>query len=162
MRVKLKSHGMILVPAEKDMLPGFVDSLSEGNLREFREFYKLDPFTALNDSDIEQINAVLLNGEVLALTGLNNMGYMWAVFSEKMFDHKIRFVRASRDLVTYYHQFAPVLSALVWKENVKVIQWFKYLGFSAVEDDFNDSVFFVRRPPEFDVDRRESPRPVMH
>jgi hypothetical protein len=165
--VKLISNGMHLVPTEPEHLLDFLGRISPENLRELHEFYRLDPTEAIMGLIEDQdVHSVIYEDEVVCLTAVYPDGRMWAMFSQRLNANKLRFVRASRTLIEYYHQTHEHLQCSVWIQNGKTIQWLSHLGFEAVgvnKNDNNDEyVVFVRCASGTESNSPEPPRPVMH
>jgi len=158
---------MILVEARPEHIVSFSKTVSAENVRELREFYGLDPTEAiLNLVDDDSVYAVVYNDKVVCLTSINDDGLMWALFSADINDNSIRFVRASRALIEYYHRAHDQIECRVWTENGKALQWLTYIGFEPVGvsryGDHHDYVTFVRCNPDAMRNRAELLRPVIH
>lgn len=165
--VKLVSHGMRLVDADQTHLPAFIESLSDENVRELREFYKIEPEWAINDLDLSDgISVVIYKGVPVCLTGIQSDGKMWAMFSKELEKNKLRFVRASMALIEYYHGTHDQLQCSVWIKNGKTLQWLAFLGFEPVGVQKNHNgdeyVVFVRCASCSERNRPKELRPVMH
>ena len=164
--VILRSHGLELHRFKPVHVMPFYEQLSEENKREFKMAYELDPLEAILRSMQDQMVFVVMRGEkILALTGVDD-GCMWSMFSKEMPKYWVRFVRASHDLINYYHHFYDSIHCDVWTENEMIHQWLSHLGFGAdtfisVENG-QQLIRFVRCKTKQDNVHSFLSRPVMH
>ena len=138
----ISSHGLELYQATDEDVGSLLASLSKENVREIDELYQTTPellFDRLMGG--EMIHSVKMNGEVVAISGIIE-GVMWSMFSKKIRKHWRLFVKASPDLVQFYHYFYPTLHCQVWSENVFVHNWLIHLGFvpDSLMTDHNENV----------------------
>ena len=162
----MQSHGLELYHAELEDVYALKRNLSKENLREIVELYEDTPeelLPRLLEGDMA--HAVKFDGEVMALCGVDQ-GVMWTMFSKGIRKHWRSFVKASPELVDFYHHFYPSLYCNVWSENTFIHNWLVHLGFLPEiifeDDNGNLTVHFVRCI--FDADSVDSAtsRPVMH
>ena len=63
----------------------FYEDLSEENIRELVEAYRVDPLQALLEVMMRKMVFVVeRNGQPLAITGIDEEGCMWSLFSKSM------------------------------------------------------------------------------
>jgi len=166
----IESRGMELHQMVEQHVLAFIPNISAENKREFAEVYELDPQKSLlRFVDIPGNYAVVRNGKVLALTGVHTMddgeGMMWALFAEDMKKQFVRFVRASTDLIQFYHSIYPVLNCDVWIENAMIHQWLALLEFHpefGYEQNGQQIVRAVRYCSEDETELSSGQRPVVH
>jgi hypothetical protein len=166
----LSSRGMDLLTMTGRHVYEFVANMSVENQKEFAEVYELDPQKSLlRFVDIPGNYAVVRNGKVLALTGVHTMddgeGMMWALFTKDMKKQFVRFVRASTDLIQFYHSIYPVLNCDVWIESVMIHQWLALLEFHpefGYEQNGQQIVRAVRYCSEDETELSSGQRPVVH
>lgn len=162
----IESHGLGLYRLEAKHIMPLHDDLSAENLRELEQVYDIDPLSALLDVLREQMTFVVeRKGKPLAVTGIDQNGIMWAMFTESMKKNWIRFARASGDLVKFYHNFYDEIYCQVWSENEMILQWLSHLGFEIqFIHDIGDikMVQFVRCKSEQTNVYSLLSRPVMH
>ena len=162
----IESHGLGLYELKPKHIMPLYDDLSQENLRELEEVCHVDPLEALLSLLGQQMVFVVeRNGKVLAITGIDDEGVMWAMFTESMKKNWVRFARASTDLIDFYHHFYYRIHCQIWAKNEMIVQWLTHLGFEI------DSMFlsgeiemieFVRcKSKETNVYSFLS-RPVMH
>lgn len=161
------SHGLELrrfLP--KHVMP-FYESLSEENLREFKDFYRFDPLEAiLSVVRDPMVFAITKGDDVMSMTGLHD-GSMWALFSKNLRQNRVSFFRASPILIDYYHLFYEDIHCDVWIKNEMIHHWLAKLGFKAIgiydREDCNEQfVRFVRcKKPETNIFSMMT-RPVIH
>lgn len=162
----IESHGLQLYPLKPKHIIPFHDDLSEENIKELRVVYKIDPLEALLELIGRQMVFVVeRKGKPLAVTGIDEDGCMWALFSKSLKKNWVRFARASPELIRFYHHFYDELSCQVWTENEMILQWLVHLGFEA-EILFNSGdveiAQFVRCKTEQSNVYSLLSRPVMH
>lgn len=163
----LRYDGLELHWLEGWHIEQFRKNVSAENMREFVEFYEIDADEALAGLiDEEYVHSVLLDGEVLAICGVDD-GLMWAIFSKGIKKHWRKFVKASPALINFYHMGWDDLRCEVWDRNLFVHQWLSYIGFrpeGVVNHGGNKtSISFVRCADWFDtLDSKSPPRPVLH
>ena len=162
----LESHGLKLYQAGLEDVYALKNNLSKENLREIVELYEDTPeelLPRLLEGDMT--HAVKFDGEVMALCGVDR-GVMWTMFAKDIRKHWRSFVKASPELVGFYHNFYPSLYCNVWSENQFIHNWLVHLGFlpdSISEDDNkNLTVHFVRCIFDADSVDSNTSRPVMH
>jgi len=162
----IESHGLQLYPLKPKHIIPFHDDLSEENIKELRVVYKIDPLEALLELIGRQMVFVVeRKGKPLAVTGIDEDGCMWALFSKSLKKNWVRFARASPELIRFYHHFYDELSCQVWTENEMILQWLVHLGFET-EILFNSGdaeiAQFVRCKTEQSNVYSLLSRPVMH
>lgn len=162
----LKSHGLELYQAELEDVYALKSNLSKENLREIVELYEDTPEELLPRLlEGEMTHAVKFDGEVMALCGVDH-GVMWTMFTKGIRKHWRSFVKASPELVDFYHHFYPSLSCNVWSENTFIHNWLVHLGFIPEfifeDDNGNLTVHFVRCILDTDSVHSATSRPVMH
>ena len=162
----IESHGLQLYPLKPKHIIPFHDDLSEENIKELRVVYKIDPLEALLElMGRQMVFVVERKGKPLAVTGIDEDGCMWALFSKSLKKNWVRFARASPELIRFYHHFYDELSCQVWTENEMILQWLVHLGFEA-EILFNSGdaeiAQFVRCKTEQSNVYSLLSRPVMH
>lgn len=144
----------------------FYENLSEENIRELHAVYNVDPLQALLEvMSRKMVFAVERNGRPLAITGIDEEGCMWTLFSKAMKKNWIRFCRASPDLIKFYHHFYDEITCQVWTENEMIHQWLVHLGFEVdalIKADDVELVQFVRCKNEKTNVYSLLSRPVMH
>lgn len=166
----IQSRGMELHRLAKRHVDEFLDDISIENQREFDELYRRDPAEALLAAIGEEgVFAVVRGGKTLAITGVfeDSMGdgVMWALFTESMKKSFVRFVRASEQLLDYYHERFPTLVCNVWTENHMIHQWLAHLGFQAelvYAHNDQELVRFVRYCEVIEISLPFGQRPVFH
>jgi len=87
------------------------------------------------------------------------------VFAEDMKNQFVRFVRASTDLIQFYHSIYPVLNCDVWIENAMIHQWLALLEFHpefGYEQNGQQIVRAVRYCSEDETELSSGQRPVVH
>lgn len=142
--VLLEDRGLKLVSVLESDINPFVAEMEERGLADFEEIYHLSPLVALH-ARLEKPNmhAVMFGPEVVAMTGLDAGGVMWALFSTKMKEHRHKFLRASPSLVDYYQEIAGSdLEMHVPKRNGAIIQWAIFCGF--LPENHGGSKYLVR------------------
>lgn len=162
----ISSHGLDLYNTTDEDVGSLLGSLSKENLREISELYQTTPeemFKRLMAG--EMIHSVKMGDEVVALSGVID-GVMWSMFSRKIRKHWRLFVKASPDLIQFYHYFYPSLHCHVWSENVFVHNWLIHLGFVPdsllTDSEQNVTVVFVRCNSPTSAIFSPISRPVMH
>lgn len=162
----IESHGLQLYPLKPKHIIPFHDDLSEENIKELRVVYKIDPLEALLELIGRQMVFVVeRKGKPLAVTGIDEDGCMWALFSKSLKKNWVRFARASPELIRFYHHFYDELSCQVWTENEMILQWLVHLGFEAeilFNSDDAEIAQFVRCKTEQSNVYSLLSRPVMH
>jgi hypothetical protein len=162
----IESHGLGLFKLKPKHIMPLYEDLSAENIAELREVYQVDPLEALLSLVGQQmIFVVERNGKALAITGLDDEGVMWALFTESMKKNWVRFARASIDLITFYHHFYDQLRCQVWSKNEMIVQWLAHLGFepeSIFMSGHIEMVEFVRCKSEKTNVYSFLSRPVMH
>ena len=168
-KVVLQSHGLSLVVARESHVAKFLEDLSDENKREFSELYESDPLVEVPKLfDFNQIAyVVVFREEILALTGIDENGVMWSLFSKKMKNNFLRFARATESLMDYYHKIHEYIVCHVWTENKEICQWLVFAGFIPVSMHKHPSsnlklVEFVHCNSEENNLSSKSLRPVMH
>lgn len=162
-----ESRGLRLAPLTPEHILSF--KMSKENVREFAEVYKENPIHSLLEASKDPgTYAVLKGDEVLAITGIVNMrgeGLVWALFSQNMRKHFVRFARASEDLMEMHHQTYTTLVCDIWIQSTAIAQWLVFLGFEP-EFEFQHNgqqmVRFVRCCAEVDYELPFGQRPVLH
>lgn len=162
----IKSHGLELHRFRPMHVMPLYENLSDENKREFDIVYQMDPLEAMLASMRDQMVFVVTRGDkVLALTGIDD-GQMWSIFSKHMRQNWVRFVRASPELIKFYHHFYDWIHCDVWTENEMIHQWLAHLGFdpqSMIElNNKQQLVRFVRCKTESNNVQSLLSRPVMH
>ena len=163
----IKSHGLELHHAKLGDVELLHGNLSKENLREIRELYEDDPNRLLLDLlDREMSHVVTADGEVIAMCGVDQGGVMWTMFAKSIRKHWRSFVKASPELILFYHNFYPILYCNVWSQNTFIHNWLIHLGFfpDVMLEDHNKNitVHFVRCVEDTISIVSESSRPVMH
>lgn len=144
-----------------------MDNLSKENLREISELYEDTVERLLPDlMDREMSHVVKADGEVIAMCGVDQGGVMWTMFSKKIRKHWRSFVKASPELIQFYHAFYPTIYCNVWSENTFIHNWLIHLGFMPdvllTDQNENITVHFVRCIDDTISIVSRSSRPVMH
>ena len=165
-KVLLRSHGLELVKLQPEHIREFRHFISEENIKELDVIYNIDIQDALQSAVLRDMTFAVLKGkEVLAITGIDE-GYMWSLFSKKMPLYWVRFARASRALIDFYHHFYDDIECIVWSENETILQWLLHLNFEVTEiEELSNSetlVHFVRCKSYGDNVHSLASRPVMH
>ena len=162
----IESHGLGLYKLKPKHIIPFYNDISEENIRELKVVYQVEPLEALLTLvDRQMVFVVERNHKPLAITGVDDSGTMWSLFSKSLRKNWVRFARASPDLITFYHHFHDVLTCQVWTENEMIIQWLAHLEFEP--DSFFQSgeiemAQFVRCKTEQTNVYSLLSRPVMH
>ena len=162
----IESHGLKLYKAELEDVEQLRKSLSNENLREISELYHDTPERLLPSMlDGDMAHVVKSGDTVLAFCGVYD-GVMWTMFSKEIRKNWRRFVRASPELITFYHHFYETLHCQVWSENEFIHNWLVHLGFIpefAETDHYNNTlVHFVRCNFTGNSIHSDVSRPVMH
>lgn len=167
----LESRGLELSLLTKEHVSSMLKNLSEINKREFKEAYEIDIKDSLNSiGEGGDSFAVTLGDEVLSLLGIIPFGdsdcMLWAMFSEDMSKHKRQFIRASSDLISFFHEEYERITVVVWDQNELMLLWLKFLGFedggSHKEDNGETFIKFVSCNLKQSHVYDSPSRPVMH
>ena len=162
----IESHGLGLYALKPKHIMPLCDDLSQENLKELEEVYQIDPLEALLGLlGRQMVFVVERNGKVLAITGIDDEGVMWAMFTESMKKNWVRFARASIDLIDFYHHFYHRIHCQIWAKNEMIVQWLTHLGFeidSMFQSGDIDMIEFVRCKSAKSNVYSFLSRPVMH
>lgn len=162
----IQSHGLGLYPLRPKHIIPLYNDLSEENVRELQVVYKTDPLEALLQLiNVQMVFVVERDGRPLAVTGIDEEGCMWALFTKSMKKNWVRFARASTELIRFYHHFYDEIYCQVWTENEMIHQWLAHLEFEAdalIKTDNAELVQFVRCKTEETNVYSFLSRPVMH
>jgi hypothetical protein len=163
----LLTHGDLKLYQMKfeDIFP-FINKLSPENFLELEQNYQVLPedflVSALNN---QMTHIVKVSDEVVAACGIMD-GFLWTVFSSDVKKHWRKFVKASPNLINYYHYFHEDIYCEVWEQNVFVLNWLLHLGFDPIDrntlENGNVTVKFVRCLFDGDDIDCDVSRPVMH
>lgn len=169
--VVLSSRGLNLVGLTCEIVERFVPRIAKASLEEFETVVQLDPrntFMNLLTHDGCECYAIMSEDTPLALTGVTRCAdydVMWVCFSEDLRKHFVKFMRASPDLITYYHQRYPELACDVWAKAQPMIEWLVMLDFEP-EFEFahngHPMVHFVRYCSDEESVVTSPQRPVVH
>ena len=132
----IQSHGLGLYRFKPKYIIPFLEDISEENIKELEVVYDIEPLEALVTLiNREMVFAVVRDDKPLAITGVDESGMMWSLFSKSLKKNWVRFARASPDLINFYHHFYEVLTCQVWSQNDVIMQWLAHL-------DFEPDMFF--------------------
>ncbi len=143
-----------------------LENLDDRNVREFEEFYNVDPRDHLPLAlDYDLSHAITHNGDIVAICGADG-GQFWMVFSTKIKRVWRSAVRRSMPVIEFYHAFYDELYSDVWSENEFTHQWLAFLGFqpefTGLMENGHTVVRFVRCNHWTDDIVSPPSRPVMH
>lgn len=162
----IESHGLGLYPLRAKHIMPLYDDLSAENIKELEVVYQTDPLEALlSILPHQMVFVVERKGKPLAITGIDQEGIMWAMFTESMKKNWIRFARASSELIKFYHHFYDEIYCQVWTQNEMILQWLIHLGFETdvlFESGDIQMIQFVRCKSEQTNVYSLLSRPVMH
>lgn len=170
----LSSRGLDLVRFKGCHVFPFVQNLSAESKREIKEVYNLDPLEALVPLVKDPLTHCVVKDKIpMAVVGLNEsppdddgrVGHIWALFSEDIKKNRLAFLRASKDLIAYYHEQFPTITGCIWDQNLSIVNWMMYLKFRpfVVEEVRGKTLInFVRCNSQSFKSERELSRPVLH
>ena len=165
----MASEVLLVVDAHRALVPVQLRLLlvGEAHRGDLRELYEDDPNRLLPDLlDREMSHVITADGEVIAMCGVDQGGVMWTMFAKSIRKHWRSFVKASPELILFYHNFYPILYCNVWSQNTFIHNWLIHLGFipDVMLEDHNKNitVHFVRCVEDTISIVSESSRPVMH
>lgn len=76
-------------------------------------------------------------------SGNPDVGYIWALTSEEVFDKKFRLHRVSKKFIDESQSKYKILTNLVWEGNESHIKWLTALGFIFInEKTINNNNFY--------------------
>lgn len=144
----------------------FIENISPENIRELRDVYQMNPSEFLVEAlSQDMAHVVEMSGKAVAVCGVKDE-HLWTVFSSDIKKHWRKFVKASPELINFYHKFYDNLYCEVWSENVFVLNWMLHLDFNPIAEITSNrgitTIKFVRcNLLEDSIDSAQS-RPVMH
>lgn len=168
----LISHGSLeMVPMQKRHIIPLYGTLSNENLFEVRNIYKLDLMeTLMSCLDMEDTFVIEKKSYPLAILGVNKIthekGIMWTMFSNKMKDNWFSFVKASPKLIRYLHTMYDEITVETWEGNNKMVEWLGWLGFDVIDVTSNEHGFNLIHFVRCNQDKKNvyafPSRPVIH
>ena len=67
---------------------------------------------------------------VTSVSGLEDAGYVWLLFTDALYDHRIEFLRRCREWLSILHTTHPLLLNYVDERNTVHVKWLRWLGFT--------------------------------
>lgn len=162
----IEFEGLELWPLMPKHIFPFYENMSDETRHEFEFVYCIEPLRGLLDVLNDQmVYAVTQGDSVLSITGVDDAGVMWAIFSKDMRKNFKKFARGSFELIRFYHHFFPELRCIIWNESQMIYRWLQFIGFeleAEVTDGRVDFFQFVRCKDYEDNVHSFVSRPVMH
>jgi len=167
----LFSHGGFdLVPMQKRHIVPFLNDMAAYNIAEYQDESDNLLSILIDMQKHEDCFVVEKNGSPIQIVGVqaigNQQSQMWSMFTNEMERSWIGVVKFSPRIISYIHQTYYEIHLSVNAEDLGVIKWMIWLGFSissTVDDESGDTyVQFVRCNPDRKNVYALSSRPVMH
>ena len=170
----LSSRGLDLVRFKGSHVFDFVNNMSAESKKEMLEIHDLDPLAALVPLIKDPLTHCVLKDNVpLAVVGLveqepdddGRTAHIWALFAEDIKKNRPAFLRASIDLIKYYHTQFPTIHGSIWTGNMPIVNWMFFLKFKTfcIEEKNGESfIGFVRCVQNNFQSEGELSRPVLH
>lgn len=79
-----------------------------------------------------------LDGEPQGLLGVSDVymtpgvGYVWLLFTDKLYEHRTEFLRRCRGFLPILHAHHPMLLNYVDERNETHIRWIRWMGFTII------------------------------